>query len=144
MPSSTQTCTICNITRYKYSVPVRPWNCHNVSGVEGPMCHKCESKPMNVLNCALSGEYECDCFDYCSLYFELLTALAPYAKETEAELRQRIIKAATEDSREFHCEWTPMLIAALAEALPEEEHDDDCTCNECLDEFARLGDEAMK
>ena len=127
MSSSSQTCTICNETRHHYSVPVRPWNCHNVSGVEGPMCHKCENKPMNVLNCALAGEYECDCFEYCSLYFELLVTLAPFAKETEAELTKRIIKAATEDDRKFHCEGTPMLIAALAEALPEDERL--CSCS---------------
>jgi hypothetical protein len=110
MSSSIQTCTICTKT---HADSDRQWTCHNVGGVEGPMCRKCENKPINVLNCALAGEYDCDCFDYCSLYFELLTALVPFAKESDQELTKRIIKSATEDDRKFHCEWTPVLIAAL-------------------------------
>jgi hypothetical protein len=112
MSTSTQTCITCTKT---HSNPDHQWNCHNVSGVEGPLCHKCENKPMNVLNCALAGEYDCECFDYCSLYFELLTAFAPFAEESDEELTKRIIKSATADNREFHCEWTPSLLAALRE-----------------------------
>lgn len=122
-----QTCTTCNKT---HADPDRQWNCHNVSGEEGPLCRKCEKNPKNVLNCALAGEYDCECFEYCSLYFELLNRFAPFAEESDGDLTKRIIKSATEDSREFHCEWTSVLIAELRAAR--ESWSETCQCGNLM------------